>query len=74
MTSKKKRVLPPSIRVYFPHGKGELIDMIQNEANTLGISSSSLALMYLKAGRPLVMKSFETMNRKIQRVSKAITK
>lgn len=72
MANKKKRVLPPSIRVYFPHGKDELIELIQNEAETLGISSSSLALMYLKAGRPLVMKSFETMHKKIDRVSKSM--
>lgn len=72
MVKVKKRVLPPSIRVYFPSGRDELIEQIENEAKSLGLSSSSLALMYLKAGRPMVLKSFENMNKKIERVSKAM--
>jgi len=74
MVKIKKRVLPPSIRVYFPQGRDELIEQIENEAKTLGMSSSSLALMYLKAGRPMVLKSFESMNKKIERASKDIMK
>lgn len=65
---KKRKSPPPSIRIYFVDN-GELRDTIENDAKRFGVSLSVMAKMYLKAGRPLVVKTFEAMNKKAEKMS-----
>ena len=64
---------PLSIKIYFADN-GELRDQIIKDAKELGISSSQLAMMYLKAGRPLVRNTFQVMNEKVQIMAEELTK
>lgn len=60
-TVKKKRkvqVPPPSIKIYFVDN-GEMRKQIEEDAERFGVSLSIIANMYIKAGRPIVIKSLE---------------
>jgi len=65
---KTKQVPPPSIRVYFVDN-GELRDIIEADAKKFGVSTSIMANMYIKAGRPLVVKTLDSMNKKAKSMS-----
>jgi len=71
MITVKKKVKgsqPPSIRIYFVDN-GELRKQISEDAKKLGVSMSVMAGMYIKAGRPLVVKTLEKMNKKARDVT-----
>jgi len=60
-TVKKKRkvqVPPPSIKIYFVDN-GDMKKQIEQDAERFGTSISVIANMYIKAGRPIVVKSLE---------------
>lgn len=65
---KTKQVPPPSIRVYFVDN-GELRKTIENDAKKFGVSISIMANMYIKAGRPLVVKTLDGMDKKAKSMS-----
>lgn len=68
VNKKVKVSQPPSIRIYFVDN-GELRKQISDDAKKLGVSMSVMAGMYLKAGRPLVVKTLEKMNKKARDMS-----
>ena len=59
-TQKKRKVQvpPPSIKIYFVDN-GDMREQIQKDAERFGMSISIIANMYIKAGRPIVIKSLE---------------
>jgi hypothetical protein len=65
---KKKGSPPPSIRVYFVDN-GDLRKTIETDAKKFGVSISIMANMYIKAGRPLVVKTLDSMNKKAKSMS-----
>lgn len=67
-TKKPKANRLPSIRVYFVDN-GDMRKLIEKDAKNLGVSISVMANMFIKAGRPLVVKSLEEMNRKSKSIS-----
>jgi len=58
--AKKRKVYPtpPSIKVYFLDND-ELRKQIYEDAERFGVSLSIMTNMYIKAGRPLVVKALE---------------
>lgn len=55
---RKVQVPPPAIKIYFV-GNGDMREQILNDAKRFGVSVSALANMYIRAGRPTVVKSLE---------------
>lgn len=68
VSNKPKASQTPSIKIYFADN-GQLRQQIIEDAKKMGVSVSVMASMYLKAGRPLVVKTFEKMNKKAQSLS-----
>ena len=64
----KKVSPPPSIKIYFVDN-GELRKQIEKDAKKFGVSLSIMSMMYIKAGRPLVVKTFEKMNQELPDMS-----
>ena len=61
---KKKRKVPPSIRVYQTEGDKELFEVLKGDAAKYRISISSLAVMAIEAGLGVVEHHFDELRAK----------
>lgn len=66
--NKQKASQTPSIKIYFADN-GDMRNQIIADAKKNGVSVSVMAAMYLKAGRPLVVKTLDSMNKKAEKMS-----